>query len=87
MLKQKYKIYEDAGHSWIKVLKSELKTLNIEKSISGYSYQNGDHAYLEEDSDANKFIEAKKSIGIEIEGDFIYAGNESPIRDFERFKA
>lgn len=87
MQKQKYKIYEDAGHSWLKVLKSELKGLNIEKSISGYSYQNGEYAYLEEDSDAAKFIEAKKSIGIEIEGDFINTGDYSPIRNFEGFKA
>ena len=85
-MKQTYKVYEDAGHSWMEVLKSELIDLGINKSISAYSYQNDEYAYLEEDCDAGKFIDAKKRICIEIEGDFIYAGDSSPIRDFEKYE-
>lgn len=84
-MKQTYKVYEDAGHSWLKVLKSELKELHIENSISAYSYQEGEYAYLEEDCDAGKFIEAKQKVGIEVEADFIYSGDDSPIRNFERY--
>jgi hypothetical protein len=56
--KKVYDFFEDAGHGWMKVKKSELEELGIADKISSYSYEKGDYAYLEEDDDANKFIKA-----------------------------
>ncbi len=55
---KKYDFYNDPSHGWLKVQRKELVELGIETQISGYSYQKGDAVYLEEDSDAPKFIDA-----------------------------
>ena len=51
-----YKFLIDAGHGWLEVPIKELR--DIKEDISEYSYIsfNGEKAYLEEDSDASKFI-------------------------------
>lgn len=56
-----YHFYQDNGHGWLKVKKSELRELGIIDKISLYSYQSesGVWAYLEEDCDFLKFINAK----------------------------
>jgi len=51
-------IFSDPGHSWLQVPKTALEFLKIHNKISGYSYQRGDMAYLEEDCDMITFIEA-----------------------------
>ncbi len=53
-----FDFYRDPSHGWLKVERKELIDLGIESQISGYSYQKGDFAYLEEDSDASIFIDA-----------------------------
>jgi len=55
---RKYIFHSDAGHGWLEVPKSELKSLGIKDKISRYSYIDGDNAYLEEDCDASVFIKA-----------------------------
>jgi len=55
---RKFDFYSDPSHGWLKVKRQELVELGIETEISGYSYQKGDAVYLEEDSDAPKFIDA-----------------------------
>jgi hypothetical protein len=57
--------YADPGHAWAKVKISELIKLNIAHEISIYSYERGDWAYLEEDSDLIKYVDALKARGIE----------------------
>jgi len=58
-----YTIFDDGAHAWIEVDKEELRQLGIDKKISGYSYERGDKAYLEEDCDLAIFVNAKvKSI-------------------------
>lgn len=57
-MRNKFNFYSDGGHGWLKVKKTELKALGIEKEITGYSYMNNGNAYLEEDTDASLF--AKK---------------------------
>jgi len=49
---------QDPGHGWLKVPISLLLDLGIHSQISSYSYLRKTHAYLEEDIDAGKFIEA-----------------------------
>lgn len=55
---RKFDFYSDPSHGWLKVQRKKLAELGIEQQISGYSYQKGDAIYLEEDSDATKFIDA-----------------------------
>jgi len=55
----------DPAHGWVKVPMSVLKELGIESDITSYSYRKGDIAYLEEDVDAMKFIDAfEKKFGV-----------------------
>ncbi len=54
-----YTFYQDPGHGWLKVPKSELEP--IKDKISPFSYMRGDWAYLEEDLDAYEFIKHRFS--------------------------
>jgi len=58
---KEYILYEDPGHAWLRVKKSELKELNIDNLISEYSYQDDKFVYLEEDDDILIFLNAKIS--------------------------
>ena len=48
----------DGGHGWIEVMKEDLIMLQIANKISGYSYQDENKAYLEEDCDAGIYFRA-----------------------------
>lgn len=62
-----YERFEDPGHSWLRVERSELRSLKIENLITGCSYQGStatdtgfvDVVYLEEDYDEVIFLQAK----------------------------
>ena len=57
-------IYHDPGHSWAKVRRSALYTLGIASRITSFSYQRGEHVYLEEDCDLATFLHAyREQIG------------------------
>lgn len=53
--------HQDAGHGWLAVPRKELKALGILTQISGYSYQKGQTVYLEEDIDAQIFLDAYRA--------------------------
>jgi len=53
-----FNFYADPGHGWMAVKKQQLAELGIAAQITPYSYQRGDTAYLEEDSDLDRFFEA-----------------------------
>ena len=53
-------IYHDPGHSWAKVHRKTLHELGIAHLITPYSYQRGEHVYLEEDCDFAAFLDAWK---------------------------
>jgi hypothetical protein len=53
-----HNFWNDPGHGWLEVQISDLKLLEIEKKISGYSYRKDGKAYLEEDCDASIYINA-----------------------------
>ncbi len=57
-MKRVFNFYSDPGHGWLKVPKSLLITLGISHKVSGYSYQRGEYAYLEEDGDVSCFFKA-----------------------------
>ena len=60
---------QDPGHGWIAADMDHVKRLGIADKISAYSYlsRDGKVAYLEEDCDAGRYIEACKAAGIAIE--------------------
>lgn len=79
------KIYHtDGGHGWLAVKRDELVNLNITEIISGYSYQNGDTVYLEEDMDMGTYLKAMKATGVEIELVESYH-HTSPIRNYTHY--
>lgn len=58
--------YTDPAHGWAKVNKKVLNDLGIAEQISAYSYQRGDFAYLEEDSDLSCFMAAAAAAGVTV---------------------
>ena len=79
--------YEDPGHGWLKVPVKLLEDLQIVDRISHSSYLLGQHAYLEEDCDAGKLIEALKQ-GCQIYKVVKhYCKTESAIRHYYPFTA
>jgi len=77
--------YSDPGHGWIAVKRKLLKSLNIADKISHCSYQRGNTVYLEEDSDANLFIETMERQGIAVIADFKHTDKRSPIRSYQSY--
>ena len=53
-----FTFHSDPGHGWLEVPRKMLTELGIDGEITGYSYQRGGLAYLEEDCDAGTFIKA-----------------------------
>ena len=80
--------YSDAGHGWIAVKRTVLIQLGIADKISQYSYQSktGSTAYLEEDSDASKLVNALKAQGIDFAIDHVDNGDRSRIRSMPRYE-
>jgi len=54
-----YTFFQDGGHGWLKVKKSELEALGIADKITRYSYEYKEWVYLEEDCDLSTFFNAK----------------------------
>jgi len=86
---RKYDFYSDPSHGWLKVKRQELIDLGIKDKISGYSYEKGDAVFLEEDSDAPKFMdawEAKHQVKLmNSQITFHIADRASRIRTFQPF--
>ena len=78
-------LHSDPGHAWLAVKLSEIKMLGIQTDISSYSYVKGKTAYLEEDCDAGKFIDAMRAKGIEVAVKEGACRDRSPIRHFKSF--
>lgn len=78
--------YADPGHAWAKAKRSELVKLGIDQQISGYSYQRGEFAYLEEDLDAGIYIKALKEQGYEIKFKECHSNKRSKIRGYDCYR-
>lgn len=78
-------VYADPGHAWAKVSKKELKTLGIANEISGFSYERGEYAYLEEDSDLEKYIMALRAKGIVYKFKETHTNRQSRIRNYYHY--
>lgn len=77
----------DSGHGWLAVDRLHLRALGIEGEISGYSYADGAIVYLEEDCDAEKFLNALEANGDTYFINHQYGESESAIRGFKRYNA
>lgn len=75
-----YTFHADPGHGWLQVTHAEIARLGIDGQISGYSYRDATHAYLEEDCDAPAFTEAKAARGEPMTLEYRHTNNDSPIR-------
>ena len=85
-IKEKFDVYFDPGHGWVKVPMTMLKELGIENRISPYSYRRGENAYLEEDCDASIFMKAyAEKYGHEIRIVYHNTDRLSRIRSYPRF--
>jgi hypothetical protein len=83
----KLNYYQDPGHGWVKVNKALLQRLGIAGDISSYSYMRGDCAYLEEDCDTSRLLEAAKAAGIVIQLKPFYSNKNSKIRGYRQYQA
>lgn len=85
MKKLKLNFLCDPGHGWVSVKRALVDQLGIADQISWYSYQRGRSVYLEEDSDASKFILAAEAAGFEVVLRPKHSDRMSPIRSYARF--
>lgn len=78
--------YTDPGHGWLKIELSILEKIGIKDKITNYSYKKDDFAYLEEDCDLPKALEALKENGLEYDIQDVYQ-EYTPIRNYRSFNA
>jgi len=51
----------DPGHGWLQVPLVEIVALDLTQHISHYSFIQGEHAFLEEDCDCPRYLQARAS--------------------------
>ena len=78
-------VFEDPGHAWVRFSKKRLAELGIADKISGYSYQNGNNAFLEEDCDLSTLANALRERGYQINYKTNRSDRRSKIRSFDRY--
>ena len=78
----------DPGHGWIEIERKLAKKIMGEKykTLSSFSYQKGNLIYLEEDSDAGKFLNCCKENNITYEVCEMHTNSDSPIRSYKSLK-
>ncbi len=80
-MNRKYQYISDPGHGWLKVPMEEVKDLKI----SSCSYMHAGYSYLEEDCDAQTFLDHLLEQGDTAEFTQIYQKN-TPIRGYETYR-
>lgn len=69
----------------MKVKRDLLIKLGIQETISGFSYQRGDHVYLEEDCDAEKLTKLLDEKSIKYTLKSYHTNNASRVRGYDRY--
>jgi len=59
--------HSDPAHGWLEASMDLLREAAVQDLISDFSYRKGDTAYLEEDLDAAKLLNALKARGDTVE--------------------
>jgi len=86
-MKNTFTFHSDSGHGWLEVGSKDLDRLGLKESdFSAYSYK--EHVfsptyYLEEDRDADIFIEMFKKVNGDIHFKDAHVEGNSPIRDLD----
>jgi hypothetical protein len=84
--KKNFQSFTDPGHGWVKVPLKMLVDLSIVEKISNFSYQRGNYAYLEEDSDTGIFLKAYiKKYGIDPTIKNYHSNKSSRIRNYPNY--
>lgn len=85
----KLEFLADPGHGWLEVDMAHVRRLGIDQDITPYSYisRDGLTAYLEEDCDAPRFIEACRKAGTALELREHHCNGESFIRRLPSYPA
>lgn len=82
-----YTFHTDPGHAWLAVPIRHLRESGVYSLISRYSYRQFGTAYLEEDCDAPKFLNALKAQGISVNFKEEYLNTDHWIRNLCRWVA
>lgn len=77
--------YVDPGHGYLRVPMKKLEEFGVKFKISPYSFKSERYAYLEEDLDANTFINAVEATGEKVELVVKYLDHDAGCRRYERF--
>jgi hypothetical protein len=82
----KISYYTDPGHGWAACKIETLRSLGIVGQISHYSYMRGRTAYLEEDCDFARLLDALAAAGVDYSIAQKHTNARSPIRSYLTFK-
>lgn len=82
----KINYYTDNGHGWAACKIDTLRDLGIADAISHYSYMRGRTAYLEEDCDFARLLDALAARGIAYTITEKHTNGRSPIRSYATYK-
>ena len=82
MKTRKFDFYADPGHGWLKVGIGTLNKFGVVDGITSFSYVRGRNVFLEEDSDATRFINAMKEHDIEVKAKYHSSEKRSKIRGY-----
>lgn len=83
---QSFSFHQDPGHGWAKVPRELVSQLGISANISSYSYQRGEHVYLEEDCDLQVFSSAYAArFGVAPKFVSRHSNSRSRIRSYESY--
>ena len=80
--------HQDPGHGWIEFPKSKLADIGLTlAAFSGYSYQDANSIYVEEDCDASVLLDTLKRQGWTVELESLHVNRSHPIRNKRRIGA
>jgi hypothetical protein len=82
----KIQYYTDPGHGWAACKIETLRSLGIVGQISHYSYMRGRTAYLEEDCDFARLLDALDAAGVDYTIVEKHTNKRSPIRSYSTYK-
>lgn len=82
-----FDVYADPGHAWCKVPRSLIEELGIAEKITHYSYQRGEHVYLEEDCDLTLFARTMRANGHEVHYREHHTDKSSKIRSYDDYRS
>jgi hypothetical protein len=77
--------YQDLAHGWARVSIGLLHGLKIAGDITPFSYRRGGYAYLEEDCDLSRLMQAAQAAGITIKLKIFHTNKTSKIRSYDQY--